>query len=85
MRKEFLKRKAAAISFSIDDILNSRKFGTIYDTEDFYQDSYRRWSVRTFRVTFTYRFGDTDFDLFKKKNNNNNIPEQQGQGGDDTD
>ena len=71
MRKEFLKQKAAAISFSINDIFNSRKFGTIYDTEDFYQDSYRRWSVRTFRVTFTYKFGDTDFDLFKKRNNNN--------------
>jgi hypothetical protein len=71
VRKEFLKQKAAAISFSINDIFNSRKFGTIYDTEDFYQDSYRRWSVRTFRVTFTYKFGDTDFDLFKKRNNTN--------------
>ena len=71
VRKEFLKQKAAAISFSINDIFNSRKFGTIYDTEDFYQDSYRRWSVRTFRITFTYKFGDTDFDLFKKRNNTN--------------
>lgn len=70
MRKEFLKKKAAAISFSINDIFNSRKFGTVYDTENFYQDSYERWSVRTFRVTFIYKFGDTDFDLFKKKNNN---------------
>ncbi len=68
MRKEFLKKKAAAISFSINDIFNTRRFGTIYDTENFYQDSYRRWSVRTFRVTFSYKFGDTDFDLFKKKN-----------------
>ncbi len=79
MRKEFLKRKAAAISFSVNDIFNSQKFGTIYDTEDFYQDSYRRWSVRTFRVTFTYRFGNADLDLFKKRdNNNNNIPEPEG-------
>ncbi len=82
VRKEFFKQKAAAISFSINDIFNSRKFGTIYDTEDFYQDSYRRWSVRTFRVTFTYKFGDTDFDLFKKRNNNTNSPEP---GGEDTD
>ncbi len=83
VRKEFLKQKAAAISFSINDIFNSRKFGTIYDTEDFYQDSYRRWSVRTFRVTFTYKFGDTDFDLFKKRNNNTNSPESGGE--EDTD
>ncbi len=74
MRKEFLKKKAAAISFSINDIFNSRKFGTVYDTENFYQDSYERWSVRTFRVTFSYKFGDTDFDLFKKKNNNTPEP-----------
>ncbi len=83
VRKEFFKQKAAAISFSINDIFNSRKFGTIYDTEDFYQDSYRRWSVRTFRVTFTYKFGDTDFDLFKKRNNNTNSPESGGE--EDTD
>ncbi|MEP6844475.1 MAG: outer membrane beta-barrel protein [Panacibacter sp.] len=69
MRKEFLKKKAASISFSINDILNSRKFGTIYDTEDFYQDSYRRWSVRTFRITFSYKFGNSNFDLFRKRNN----------------
>jgi outer membrane receptor protein involved in Fe transport len=85
MRKEFLKRKAASVSLSINDIFNSRKFGTIYDTEDFYQDSYRRWSVRTFRVTFSYRFGDTDFDLFKKRNNNNNNMPDQQEGGVDTD
>lgn len=82
MRKEFLKKKNAALSFSVNDILNSRKFGTIYDTEDFYQDSYERWSVRTFRVTFSYRFGDTDFDLFKKKNN---TPEPESEPGSDTD
>jgi outer membrane receptor protein involved in Fe transport len=83
MRKEFLKNKAS-LSFSVNDIFNTRKFGTIYDTEDFYQDSYRRWSVRTFRVTFTYKFGDTDFDLFRKKNNNNNN-ELDREGGVDTD
>jgi outer membrane receptor protein involved in Fe transport len=87
MRKEFLKRKAASVSLSINDIFNSRKFGTIYDTEDFYQDSYRRWSVRTFRVTFSYRFGDSEFDLFKRKNNNNNnnnlLPVPQAQGDED--
>ncbi|CAN5700979.1 outer membrane beta-barrel family protein [soil metagenome] len=70
MRKEFLKKKAASLSFSINDILNTRRFGSIYDTENFYQDSYRRWSVRTFRLTFTYKFGSSNFDLFKKRNNN---------------
>jgi hypothetical protein len=71
MRKEFLKKKAASLSFSINDIFNTRKFGTIYDTDDYYQDSYRRWNVRSFRVTFSYRFGNSDLNFFKRKNNNN--------------
>ena len=75
MRKEFLKNKAASLSFSVNDIFNTRKFGTIYDTEEFYQDAYRRWSARTFRITFSYRFGDSDFDLFRKRNNNRIIME----------
>jgi hypothetical protein len=54
----------------VGDIFNSRKFGTIYNTPEFYQDSYRRWSVRTFRLTLTFKFGDADFDLFERKNNN---------------
>jgi phosphoribosylaminoimidazole-succinocarboxamide synthase len=69
MRKEFLKSKAASVSFSVNDIFNTRRFGTIYDTDDFYQDSYRRWDIRTCRITFSYRFGDTDF--FRKKDNKN--------------
>ena len=71
MRKEFLRNNKASLSLSVNDVFNTRKFGTIYDTPDFYQDSYSRWSVRTFRVTFSYKFGDADFDFFKKKNNNN--------------
>lgn len=66
-RKEFLKNNAAALSFNINDIFNTRRFGTIYDTEQFYQDSYSRWSVRTFRVTFSYKFGNADFKLFKNR------------------
>lgn len=78
MRKEFLKNKAAAVSLSINDIFNTRKYGTIYDTESFYQDSYRKWSVRTFRVTFSYKFGDNDLELFKKKNNSNMMNDNGG-------
>ncbi len=70
MRKEFMKNKKAAISFNISDILNTRRWGTIYDTEDFYQDSYRRWDVRTFRLTFSYKFGNGDFEFLKKRANN---------------
>lgn len=70
IRKEFLKNKAT-FTFNINDVFNSRKRGTINDTENFYQDSYRRWDVRSFRATFTYKFGKTDFQLFKKNNGGN--------------
>jgi outer membrane receptor protein involved in Fe transport len=69
LRKEFLKNNKAALTFSVNDVFNTRRFGTIYDTEQFYQDSYRRWNVRSFRLTFTYKFGSSEFSLFPKRNN----------------
>ncbi len=62
LRKEVLKRKGS-ITFNINDVFNHRRFGTIYDTENFYQDSYRRWNVRNFRLVFSYRFGNPNFSL----------------------
>ncbi len=76
LRKEFLKNKRASLSFNINDVFNTRKFGTIYDTENFYQDSYRRWNVRSFRLTFSYKFGSGDFDWLKKKGGNDNGGDQ---------
>ncbi|ULQ53520.1 TonB-dependent receptor domain-containing protein [Flavihumibacter fluvii] len=67
IRRDFLKNKAGTLTFNINDVFNSRRFGSIIDTENFYQDSYRRWNVRTFRLTFSYRFGKSDFELFKRK------------------
>lgn len=64
LRKEFLKDKKAAFSFNINDIFNTQRFGSVYDTENFYQESYRRRNVRSFRVAFTYKFGKDDFKVF---------------------
>jgi outer membrane receptor protein involved in Fe transport len=66
LRKDFLKNNAGTLTFSMNDVFNTRRFGTIYDTENFYQDSYRRWNVRSFRVTFSYKFGSSNFSLFKR-------------------
>lgn len=76
LRKEFLKNKAAAITFAVNDVFNSNRWGQIYDTENFYQDAYRRWNVRNFRVSFSYRFGNSDFKIGQRENRNRN-------GGDD--
>jgi outer membrane receptor protein involved in Fe transport len=68
LRKDMFKEKKGTLTFSINDVFNTRRFGTIYDTENFYQDSYRRRNVRSFRLTFTYKFGNSNFSLFKRNN-----------------
>lgn len=68
IKKEFLKKKKAAITFAVNDVFNSNRWGAIYDTEQFYQDAYRRWNVRNFRLSFSYKFGDPNFTLIKSSN-----------------
>ena len=80
MRKDFLKNNKATITFGINDIFNTQRWGTIYDTETFYQDSYRRWNVRSFRVTFSYKFGSPKFSLFKRKAENRDEEEENRNG-----
>ncbi|HEY5370332.1 MAG TPA: outer membrane beta-barrel protein [Hanamia sp.] len=70
MRKDLFKGNKGTITFSVNDIFNSQGYGVIYDTKTFYQEAYSRWSVRNFRLTFSYKFGDADFSLFKKNNSN---------------
>lgn len=76
LRKEFLKNRAAAVTFAVNDIFNSDRWGQIYDTENFYQDAYRRWNVRNFRINFSYRFGKNDFKFGQHEN-------RKGTAGDD--
>ncbi len=68
IRKEFLKNKRASLTFAVNDVFNSQRWGAVYDTDQFYQDSYRRWNVRNFRATFSYKFGDSNFSLFNGGN-----------------
>lgn len=68
LRKEFLKDKRATITFNVNDIFNTQRFGNIFDTEAFYQESYRRRNVRSFRLNFIYKFGKDDFKIFGREN-----------------
>lgn len=72
MRKDFLKNKKGTLTFAVNDLFNTNRFGVIYDTERFYQTSYRRRNVRNIRLTFSYKFGDANFSLFRKGNERNN-------------
>ncbi len=71
LRKEFLKNNVASLTFAVNDVFNTKRFGQIYDTDYFYQDSYRRWNVRTFRISFSYRFGNKDLNFFGGKEKKN--------------
>ena len=75
LRKEFLKDKKGIISFNINDIFNTLRFGSIIDTDAFYQDSFRRRNVRSFRINFTYKFGKDDFKISRREERNNDREE----------
>jgi hypothetical protein len=62
--------KKLSFNFTINDVFNTRRFGTQYETQYFYQDLSRRRDVRFFRVGFTYRFGEWDTSLFRKRKSN---------------
>ena len=72
VKKDFLKNDKATFTFSVNDIFDSQRFGVIYDTDNFYQETYRRRSVRGFRVSLSYKFGDAKFSLFKKNGGGGN-------------
>lgn len=67
VRKDFLKQKNATLTFNVNDVLNSRIRGSITDTDSFFQEAYRRWNVRTLRLTLSYRFGNKDLQFFKRR------------------
>jgi outer membrane receptor protein involved in Fe transport len=72
LRKEFLKDKKASFTFSINDVFNTQRFGSIYDTDNFFQDTYSRRNVRSFRVNLTYKFGNANFSLFRRNDEGRN-------------
>jgi len=77
LRKDFLKKNKGSLTFAVNDVFNSHRFGVIYDTEQFYQESFTRRNVRSLRITFSYKFGDADFSLLRRGGNRG--------GGDDDD
>src|SRR5690606_20580185 len=36
LRKEFLKNNVASLTFAVNDVFNTKRFGQIYDTDYFY-------------------------------------------------
>ncbi|MDP4284503.1 MAG: TonB-dependent receptor [Bacteroidota bacterium] len=71
IQKDLFKNNRGTITFSVNDIFNTQRYGVIYDTPSFYQEAYSRRWVRSFRITFSYKFGNSDFSLFRKNKDNN--------------
>lgn len=70
VKKNFLKDNAASVTLSITDILRTRSIDQYSESPYFVQDYNRLRDPQMVRLTFAYRFGKIDANLFKRKNNN---------------
>lgn len=61
--------KKLSFSITLNDVFDTRRFGSYYTTEYFTQDLSRRRDTRFLRVGVSYRFGEWDVSLFKRKSN----------------
>ncbi|HTN46699.1 MAG TPA: TonB-dependent receptor [Flavipsychrobacter sp.] len=68
VRKSFLKNNTVAVALSVSDIFGTRKFIQYSETSFFAQDYRRLINPRMIRLSFNWRFGKTDMDLFRRKN-----------------
>lgn len=68
LKKEFLKDKAASVTFSISDVFGTDKNETFSESLYFTQNNLRQRDPRVMRLNFSYRFGKFDVSLFKRKN-----------------
>mgnify|MGYP000518559013 FL=1 len=53
--KDLFKEKAS-LSVNINDLFNTQRRNLESTTPTFYSDSYYRWRVRSYNLSFTYRF-----------------------------
>jgi iron complex outermembrane receptor protein len=62
--------KTLSVNLTLNDVFNTKRFGTYYETDAFTQDLSRRRETRFLRLTVTWRFGEMDTSLFRKKKAN---------------
>lgn len=76
LRWNFLKNNKATLVFNVSDIFNTHKTTTYYDFASYNETYYRDRETRIGNITFTYRFGKSDFGnkAGKGKGKQNNQP-----------
>lgn len=67
-------------SFSLvcSDVLNSKRFGTRYESALIVQETFRRWETRYVRLSFTWQFGEPGKSLFRSRNRGMREPGNNG-------
>ncbi|MFI5186695.1 MAG: outer membrane beta-barrel protein [Chitinophagales bacterium] len=78
LQKSFLKKNAASVTFSVNDIFRTRKFDQYSESTFYIQTSHRLPDVPMMRLTFSFRFGQMDMSLFKRKNMKGDAEGTQG-------
>ncbi|HZI00492.1 MAG TPA: outer membrane beta-barrel family protein, partial [Flavisolibacter sp.] len=68
VRVEFLKNRTASITLSVQDVFRTRVFDVFSQSPIFIQNSLRRRDPQLARLSFNWRFGKFDANLFKRKN-----------------
>lgn len=68
LKKDFLKNKTASLTLSLSDVFNTRQYELNQVAPAFTQDYIRKRESRILRLTFSYRFGKFDAQIFKRKN-----------------
>ena len=74
LNKEIKKR--LSVNLLVNDIFNTRRFGTYYESETMQQNISRRRETRFVRLSITWRFGDMETSLFKRR-----APKRDSNGG----
>ena len=67
LKYEFLKNKAASLTFSMSDIFATRRSDVFINSQYSTQHTLRYRDPQFFRLQFNYRFGKVDVSLFKRK------------------
>jgi len=75
VKKDFFKNGKLSLTFNVKDVFATSVSGTNVLATDpvgvplYYETTSRRRDPRFYQFTFSYKFGQTDFTLFKRKNN----------------
>ncbi|KAA2243435.1 TonB-dependent receptor [Chitinophaga agrisoli] len=82
LKKDFLKNKMASLTLALSDVFNTRQYELNQVSPAFAQDYIRKRESRILRLTFAYRFGKFDAQIFKRKNTKADKENQQQNMGD---